>query len=86
MENTVSPRPAQKTDNNANRTEHYVTLTIAIVIGLAGVFGRFIPDVIPALDQMTSLFSMGANILVIIAAFIAFKGVFEILGFGKSKD
>lgn len=86
MENTVSQRPAKKTDNNANRTEYYVTLTAAIVIGLVGVFIRFVPDVIPSLDQMTFMFSLIANILVIIASIIAFKVVFDILGFGKNKS
>ncbi|HLS96231.1 hypothetical protein BC792_11415 [Sphingobacterium allocomposti] len=86
MENTVSQRPAKKTDNNANRTEYYVTLTVAIAIGLVGVFIRFVPDVIPALDQMTFLFSLIANILMIVASVISFKVVFEILGFGKNKN
>jgi len=86
MENTVSQRPAKKTDNNANRTSYYVTLTVAIVIGLVGVFIRFVPDVLPALDQMTTLFSAVANILIIVASVIAFKVVFDILGFGKNRD
>ncbi|MFD1768137.1 hypothetical protein [Sphingobacterium suaedae] len=86
MENTVSQRPAKTTNNNANRTEYYVTLTVAIVIGLVGVFIRFIPDVIPALDQMTFLFSLIANILMVVATIISFKVVFEILGFGKNKS
>ncbi len=83
MENTTVERPAKHTDNNANRTEYYVSLTIAIVIGLVGVFIRFVPDVIPAFDQMASLFSWIANIAVLIAAFLAFKVVFAILGFSK---
>ncbi|HLT86286.1 MAG TPA: hypothetical protein VKZ57_01775 [Sphingobacterium sp.] len=86
MENIVSTRPAKKTDNNANRTEYYVQLTVAIVIGLAGVFIRFVPDVLPSLDQMTFLFSLIANILMIVASIIAFKVVFDILGFGKNKN
>jgi len=85
MENTVSQRPAKKTDNHANRTEHYVKLTAAIVIGLVGVFIRFVPDVLPSLDQMTFIFSLIANILMVIASIIAFRVVFYILGFGKNK-
>jgi len=85
MENTVSPRPAKKTDNNANRTEYYVTLTVAIVIGMVGVFIRFVPDVVPSLDQMTFIFSLIANILMVVASIMAFKVVFDILGFGKNK-
>ncbi|SUJ21884.1 Uncharacterised protein [Sphingobacterium spiritivorum] len=77
MENTAAQRQPKKTDNNANRTEYYVTLTVAIVIGLAGVFVRFIQD--------SFLFSAIANILLIIASVIAFKTVFSILGFGSKK-
>ncbi len=83
MENTTVERPAKHTDNNANRTEYYVSLTVAIVIGLVGVFIRFVPDVIPALGQMGSIFSWIANIAIIIASFLAFRVVFAILGFGK---
>ncbi|MBE8714621.1 hypothetical protein [Sphingobacterium hungaricum] len=83
MENTVAQRQPKKTDNNANKTEYYVTLSIAIVIGLVGVFIRFVPDVVPSLSQSTSLFSWIANIAILIASFIAFKTVFAILGFGK---
>ena len=86
MENIASQRPAKKTDNNANRTEYYVTLTVAIVIGLIGVFIRFVPDVLPALDQLTFVFSLIANVALIIASIIAFKVVFAILGFGKNRD
>lgn len=86
MANTASQRPAKTTDNNANRTEYYVTLTVAIVIGIVGVFIRFVPDVVPALDQYVTLFSAVANILMIIASLIAFKVVFGILGFGKNRD
>lgn len=86
MENTVSQRPAKKTDNNANRTEYYVQLTVAIVIGMIGVFIRFVPDVIPSLDQMTFIFSLVANILMVVGSIIAFKVVFDILGFGKNKN
>ncbi len=83
MENTTVERPAKHTDNNANRTEYYVSLTIAIVIGLVGVFIRFVPDVITSLDQLASVVSWIANILVLVASFLAFKVVFGILGFSK---
>jgi hypothetical protein len=83
MENTVAERQPKKTDNNANRTQYYVSLTVVIVIGLFGVFVRFVPEVIPSLDQMTFLFSLVANIAMLVAAFLAFKIVFAILGFGK---
>jgi len=83
MENTVAERQPKKTDNNANQTHYYVSLTVAIVIGLFGVFVRFVPDVVPALDQMTFLFSTIANIAILVASYLAFKVVFAILGFGK---
>lgn len=83
MANTTIHNRPTRTDNNANRTDYYVTLTVAIVIGLVGVFIRFLPDVLPALDQLGSLFSWIANIALIIASIIAFKVVFAILGFGK---
>lgn len=83
MAETVQQRAPRKTDNNANQTHYYQTLVVAIVIGLIGVFIRFVPDVWPALDQHTTLFSAIANIAIIVAAIIAFKTVFGILGFGK---
>lgn len=84
MENTAAQRQPKKTDNNANQTHYYVTLTIAIILGLFGVFVRFVPDEVTALDQYTFLFSTIANIAIIVASFIAFKVVFRILGFGKN--
>jgi len=82
MENTAAQRQPKTTDNNANQTHYYVTLTIAIIIGLFGVFVRFVPDEVNALNQYTFLFSLIANVAVLIASFIAFKVVFKILGFG----
>ncbi|MBL1411156.1 hypothetical protein [Sphingobacterium faecale] len=85
MENTAAQRQPRKTDNNANQTHYYVTLTVAIIIGLFGVFVRFVPDVVSALDQYAFLFSLIANVAILIASFIAFKIVFAILGFGSKK-
>jgi len=85
MENTAAQRQPKKTDNNANQTHYYVTLTVAIIIGLFGVFVRFVPDEVSALNQYTFLFSTIANIAIIVASFIAFKVVFGILGFGNKK-
>jgi len=86
MENTAVHRPARKTDNNANRTSYYVTLTFAIAIGLVGVFGRFVPDVLPEFGQNASAFSLMANLLVAVAAVMVFRVVFRILGFGSKVD
>jgi len=85
MENTAVERQPKKTDNNANQTHYYVTLTMAVAIGLFGVFVRFLPDVVPALNQLTFIFSLIANLAILIAAFIAFKTVFAIMGFGNKK-
>lgn len=85
MENTAVERQPKKTDNNANQTGYYVSLTIAIIIGLFGVFVRFVPDVIPSLNQSVFLFSLIANIALLLASFLGFKIVFAILGFGSKK-
>lgn len=85
MENTAAQRQPKTTDNNANQTHYYVTLTISIIIGLFGVFVRFVPDEITSLDQHTFLFSLIANVAIIVASFLAFRVVFKILGFGSNK-
>jgi len=71
MSTTIEQRPAKKTDNNANETRHYVILTIAIAIGLVGVFLRFVQD--------SFTLSMVSNILLAIGWLIAFRVVFRIL-------
>ena len=71
MENTVSPRPAKKTDNNANQTGYYVTLVIAVVIGLVGTFLRFVQD--------SFTLSMISNVLLAIGWIIVFRVIFKIL-------
>ena len=55
---------------NANAESHYLTIVVAIVIGLAGVYARFID--FPHCNIV-------ANILLIIGVLIALKGVFGIL-------
>lgn len=58
-------------NNNANEIGHYKLMTIGIVIGLAGVFGRFLQD--------SSLASGIANVLVVIGSVICIKAVLNIL-------
>ncbi len=58
-------------DNNANQLSHYKLMTVGIVIGLAGVFGRFVQD--------SSLASGIANVLVVIGSVICIKAVLNIL-------
>lgn len=86
MAETVQPRGPKTTDNNANQTHYYKTLVVAIALGLIGTFIRFVPDVCTSMGQQTFLFSAIANIAMIVAALIAFKTVFGILGFGKNRD
>ncbi|MEO6148719.1 MAG: hypothetical protein ABIN95_06770 [Mucilaginibacter sp.] len=56
---------------NANAEGHYKLLILAIAIGLFGCFFRFAGE--------TSIYSIIANIAVVIATVIALKAVFAIL-------
>lgn len=71
MATTVEQRPARKTDNNANKTSHYTTLIVAVVIGLAGTFLRFLQD--------SFTLSMISNVLLLIGWIIVFRVIFRIL-------
>lgn len=83
MENKVIIREPKTINNEANQTQYYVSMAIAIVVGIIGVFIRFVPDLITSLDQHTFLFSTIANIALIVASYLVFKCVFEILGVNK---
>jgi hypothetical protein len=64
----------------ANATNIYMVLTVAIIIGLAGVFFRF-------LDEWFGhgfLFTSVSNVILVIGILIALKGVFAILGSSKN--
>ncbi|HTD39656.1 MAG TPA: hypothetical protein VK671_03480 [Mucilaginibacter sp.] len=56
---------------HANDERHYLLLTVAIVIGLVGVYLRFAGD--------APYFSWIANVILIIGVAIALKGIFAIL-------
>lgn len=56
---------------NANDERHYILITIAIAIGLVGVFLRFAGE--------APYFSWIANVILIIGVAVALKGVFSIL-------
>jgi hypothetical protein len=59
----------------ANSINIYVILTVAIIVGMAGVFFRF-------LDQIFGhgfIFTSVSNIILVIGILIALKGVFAIL-------
>jgi nitrogen fixation-related uncharacterized protein len=55
----------------ANDERHYILLTVAIVIGLVGVYLRFAGD--------APYYSWIANVILVIGVAIALKAVFSIL-------
>ena len=57
--------------NDPNATGHYVTITIAVVIGMAGVILRFLGKW-PYIDAV-------ANVILILGVVIALKAVNDIL-------
>ncbi|GGH05471.1 hypothetical protein GCM10007415_47310 [Parapedobacter pyrenivorans] len=71
MATSLENRTSRKTENNANQTNYYVTLTIAVAIGLVGTFLRFVQD--------SFLFSAVSNILLAIGWLIVFRVVFRIM-------
>lgn len=71
MATSLENRTSRKTENNANQTNYYVTLTIAVAIGLVGTFFRFVQD--------SFLFSAVSNILLAIGWLIVFRVVFRIM-------
>ncbi|HIX53706.1 MAG TPA: hypothetical protein H9853_01665 [Candidatus Sphingobacterium stercoripullorum] len=79
MEQMTRTRGPRTIDNNANKSSHYVTLTLAIIIGVAGTFLRFLPDVVSSLYEQQFTFSLVANILLVIGAILGFKVVFAIM-------
>lgn len=56
---------------HANDERHYILITVAIVIGLIGVYLRFVGD--------APYYTWIANVILIIGVAIALKGVFAIL-------
>jgi len=56
---------------NANDERHYFLITISIIIGLAGVYLRFVGD--------AAYLTWIANLVLIVGVAIALKGVFAIL-------
>jgi hypothetical protein len=71
MATSLEERTSRKTENNANQTHYYVTLTVAVAIGLTGTFLRFVHD--------SFLFSAISNILLAIGWLIVFRVVFRIM-------
>lgn len=56
---------------NANAPRHYLLLTVAIFIGLVGVYFRFFGE--------TVMYSIVSNIILVIAVIFGLKVVFTIL-------
>jgi|SRR5690606_18056842 len=71
MATALDKTTPKKTDNNANQTHYYVTLAIAVAIGLVGTFLRFVQD--------SSLLSAISNILLALGWVIVFRVVFRIM-------
>jgi hypothetical protein len=56
---------------NANDERHYILITVSIVIGLVGVYLRFVGD--------APIYSWIANVILVAGVALALKGVFAIL-------
>ena len=56
---------------NANDLRHYVLMTIAIVIGLVGVYFRFLGD--------SFMYTSISNVILVVGIIIALKSVFAIM-------
>lgn len=59
------------TTEQANNPSHYILLTVAIIIGICGVYLRFLGEA-PAFNWIS-------NILLVIGVVIALKAVFTIM-------
>jgi hypothetical protein len=59
----------------ANSTSVYMILTIAIIVGMVGVFFRFLDEIF----GHGFLFTSVSNIILVIGILISLKGVFTIL-------
>jgi hypothetical protein len=59
----------------ANSLNVYVVLTVAIIVGMVGVFFRFLDEIFGHGFIFTSV----SNIILVIGILIALKGVFAIL-------
>jgi hypothetical protein len=55
----------------ANADRHYILLTVAVIIGLAGLYLRFMND--------AAYFTWIANVILIVGVAIMLKAVFAIL-------
>lgn len=71
MASSVEQTRVRKTDNNANQTGYYLTLMVAVILGLAGTFLRFLQD--------SFTLSMISNLLLLIGWIIVFRTVFKIM-------
>lgn len=59
------------TAENANATRHYILLTVAIIIGIVGVYFRFLGD--------SFTYTSISNVILILGIILALKAVFSIM-------
>jgi len=59
----------------ANSLNIYVIITIAVIVGIVGVFFRFLDEIF----GHGFIFTSASNIILVIGILIALKGVFTIL-------
>lgn len=59
------------TREEANASRHYILLTIAIIIGIVGVYLRFAGD--------ARGWNIAANIILVLGVLVALKAVFAIM-------
>lgn len=71
MATSAGQTRVRKTDNNANQTQYYFTLVVAVILGLAGTFLRFLQD--------SFMLSMVSNVLLLVGWIIVFRTVFKII-------
>jgi hypothetical protein len=60
-----------KETDQANNPSHYILLTVAIIIGIVGVYLRFAGD--------APIYNILSNIILVIGVIIALKAVFTIM-------
>jgi preprotein translocase subunit SecD len=56
---------------HANSERHYLLLTVAVIIGIVGVYLRFAGD--------APIFNILSNIILVLGVIVALKAVFDIM-------
>jgi len=71
MENYKDTHVGAEHTRNANTTSYYTLIALAVVVGMVGVFLRFIAE--------STVVDLISNIVLIIAIALALRAVFNIL-------